>query len=188
MAPLSNATNVHVRPVTGETWADFTRLFQDRGGPHYCWCTLHRFRGSRNMSDSVKRQGMKDLVENATPIGVLAYDGSIPVGWCSIAPRETYVQLERSRTMPRATPPATPTWVVLCFFVTRPYRGRDVTAALLRGAVAYARENGAAIVEGYPFDTAGVSSTHRGRSSAFRAAGFEQDDKRWSLRLAQRNA
>ena len=138
------------------------------------------------MSDAKKRQGMKDLVENATPIGVLAYDGGIPVGWCSIAPRETYVQLERSRTMHRATPPATPTWVVLCFFVTRPYRGRNVTAALLRGAVAYARENGAAIVEGDPFDTAGVSSTHRGHSSAFRAAGFEQDEKRWSLRLLSR--
>lgn len=129
----SNATNVRVRPVTGENWADFARLFQSRGSPHYCWCTLHRFHGSRNMSDAKKRQGMKDLVENATPIGVLAYDGSIPVGWCSIAPRETYVQLARSRTMQRATPPATPTWVVLCFFVTRPYRGRNVTAALLRG-------------------------------------------------------
>ena len=138
------------------------------------------------MSDALKRQGMKDLVENATPIGVLAYDGRKPVGWCSIAPRETYVQLERSRTMGRATPPATPTWVVLCFFVTRPYRGRGVSAALLRGAVAYARKNGAAVVEGYPFDTAGVSSTHRGHSSAFKAAGFEQDDKRWALRLARR--
>jgi GNAT superfamily N-acetyltransferase len=137
------------------------------------------------MSDPQKRQGMKDLVENATPIGVLAYDGSTPVGWCSIAPRETYVQLQRSRTMRRATPPATATWVVLCFFVTRPYRGRNVTADLLGGAVAYARENGAAIVEAYPFDTAGVSSTHRGHSSAFKAAGFEQDGKRWSLRLSR---
>jgi GNAT superfamily N-acetyltransferase len=186
MARLSDATNLRVRPVTGENWADFDRLFQSRGSPHYCWCTPHRFPGSGKMSDAEKRQGMKDLVETATPIGVLASDGSTPVGWCSIAPRETYVQLQRSRTMRRATPPATATWVVLCFFVTRPYRGRNVTAALLRGAVAYAREHGAAIVEGYPFDTAGVSSTHRGHSSVFKAARFEQHDKRWSLRLPRR--
>ena len=67
MARLSNATNLRVRPVTGETWTDFTRLFQSRGSPHYCWCTLHRFHGSRKMSDVQKRQGMKDLVENANP-------------------------------------------------------------------------------------------------------------------------
>ena len=88
MARLSNATNLPVRPVTGETWTYFTRLFQSRGSPHYCWCTLHRFHGSRKMSDVQKRQGMKDLVENASPIGVLAYDGSVPVGWLSRLRRE----------------------------------------------------------------------------------------------------
>ena len=72
---------MHVRPVTDENWADFTRLFQRRGSPHYCWCTLYRFHGSRKMSDAKKRQGMKDLVENATPIGVLAYDGGPTAQW-----------------------------------------------------------------------------------------------------------
>ncbi len=32
---------------------------------------------------------MRRLVTNATPIGVLAFEGDEPVGWCSIAPRET---------------------------------------------------------------------------------------------------
>jgi GNAT superfamily N-acetyltransferase len=85
--------------------------------------------------------------------------------------------------MPRATPPATATWTVLCFFVTRSHRKQHVAQALLEGAVAYARQRGAEVVEGYPFDTAGVSSTHRGHSSMFRAARFTLDGKRWFLRL-----
>jgi GNAT superfamily N-acetyltransferase len=118
---------------------------------------------------------------------VLAYYGDEPVGWCSIAPRESYVKLERSRTMPRKTPPETPTWTVLCFFIVRAYRHEGVAGALLRGAVAYARAQGAKVVEGYPFDTAGISSTHHGHSSLFKAARFRQDgaDRRWSVRLGR---
>jgi hypothetical protein len=37
---------------------------------------------------------MRQLVESGTPNGVLAYHGDDPVGWCSIAPRETCVKLE----------------------------------------------------------------------------------------------
>lgn len=37
---------------------------------------------------------MRRLVSNDTPIGVLAYKDDDPVGWCSIAPPETYAKLE----------------------------------------------------------------------------------------------
>jgi GNAT superfamily N-acetyltransferase len=172
---------VTVRPVTGDNWEDFVRLFEARGSPHYCWCTPYRFRNAHQMSDSEKKSGMRRQVGRATPIGVIAYQGDEPVGWCSVAPRESYVKLERSRTMPRVTPPATATWTVLCFFVARAQRGKHVPHALLRGAVAYARAQGARVVEGYPFDTAGISSTHRGHSSVFEAARFRQDGRRWAL-------
>ena len=176
-------SSIEVRPVTGERWADLARLFEARGGPHYCWCALYRFRSARGTSKAKKRAAMRRLVADATPVGVLAYDGDDPVGWCSIAPRETYSKLERSRTMPRKTPPETPTWTVLCFFVARPRRSEGVARALLRGAVAYARAQGARVVEGYPFDTAGTSATHRGHSSLFKAVRFRQDGARWFRRL-----
>jgi GNAT superfamily N-acetyltransferase len=172
-----------VRPVTSENWQDFERLFEARGGPHYCFCTPYRFRDAHEMSDIQKKTGMRRLVTDGTPIGVLAYEGEEPVGWCSIAPRETYVKLARSRTMPRVTPSETSTWTVLCFFVPRTHRGRGLTRALLRGAIAYARERGATVIEGYPFDTAGISSTHRGHSSIFKAARFGRQGSRWALVL-----
>jgi len=135
------------------------------------------------MSNAEKKRGMHRLVKNAIPIGVLAYDGEVPVGWCSIAPREAYARLERSRTMPRVTPEETPTWTVLCFFVPRPHRGGGVAHALVGGAIAHARAQGAKVLEGYPFDSAGISSTHRGHSKLFKDAGFRRDGRRWYLDL-----
>jgi CubicO group peptidase (beta-lactamase class C family)/GNAT superfamily N-acetyltransferase len=161
-----------IRPVTAKNWDDFAGLFEARGGPHYCWCSIHRFPVGHRRSNAEKKRGIHRLVKNAIPIGVLAYAGDVPVGWCSIAPRETYAKLERSRTMPRVTAAETPTWTVLCFFVPRPHRGGGVAHALLQGAIAYARAQGARVVEGYPFDSAGISSTHRGHSNVFKDAGF----------------
>ncbi len=172
-----------VRPVTAGNWPDFERLFSARGGPHYCWCTPYRFRDVQGLSSGQKQLRMKRLVAGNTPIGVLAYDGDDPVGWCSIAPRQTYVKLERSRTMPRVTDRETATWIVLCFFVARPYRQQGVAKALLRGAIAYARASHVAVIEAYPWDTAGISATHRGHSSLFEAARFRQDGKRWARSL-----
>lgn len=154
------------------------RLFESKGAPHYCWCTPYRTRDARHLDNAEKKHLMKSLVGVHAPIGVLAFEGDEPIGWCSIAPRETYVRLEKSRTMPRVTPPTTSTWSVLCFFVPRSRRKQGVTHALLAGAVAYAWEHGAKVVEGYPFDTAGISSTHRGHSRVFKAAGFRQDGRR----------
>lgn len=178
---------VAIRPVTTETWDDFVRLFEARGGPHYCWCTPYRLKDNQHSTRAQRKACMRSLVETGVPVGVLAYEGDVPVGWCSIAPRETYIKLERSRTMPRKTPADTPTWTVLCFFVARSHRKQGVTRALLRGAVDYARALGAKVVEGYPFDTANVTSTHRGHSTLFKAARFQQDpgDRRWALPLGR---
>jgi GNAT superfamily N-acetyltransferase len=176
---------ITVSPVTQETWDDFAQLFAARGSPHYCWCAAYRFRRAHQLGKTQRKAAMRKLVSGGTPIGVVAYDGDEPVGWCSIAPRETYVKLERSRTMPRATPPSTATWTVFCFFLARSHRQQGITRALLRGAIVYARAQGAEVIEGYPFDTANITSTHRGHSSTFAAARFVRDGNRWSLRLGR---
>jgi hypothetical protein len=174
---------IDVRPVTQDNWNDFVRLFETKGSPHYCWCTAYRFSAATDLPHDDKKACMRKLVAKGTPIGVLGYVGAEPVGWCSIAPRETYARLERSRTMPRVTPQSTSTWTVLCFFVVKARREEGVVHAIIEGAVAYAKQQGASVIEGYPFDTAGISSTHRGHSHSFAKAGFSRDGKRWSLQL-----
>jgi len=176
-----------VRPVTKDTWPDLVRFFEAKGGPHYCWCTPYRDPRNPGWTSAKRKACMKRLVDESTPVGLLAYTGGEPVGWCSVAPRESYLRLQRSRSMPRATPAETPTWTVLCFFVARTSRGQGITRALLQGALRYARKQGARVVEGYPFDTAHISATHRGHSSIFRALGFRQDGKRWEKVLGRKH-
>jgi len=177
MAAKKAPSKLRVTPVTQRTLAAFEQLFTSRGAPHYCWCTVYRAKDNQALSKDGRRDLMRGLVAKRTPIGVLAFVGKDPVGWCSVAPRESYIKLERSRTMPRVSD--APTWVVLCFFVLRSARGSGVTRALLEGAVSYAKNKGAKLVEAYPYDTARISSTHRGHSRLFRAAGFSQDGPRW---------
>lgn len=178
------ADTFRVLPVTTDNWRDFTALFESPGAPHYCWCTAYRVPSQPHLRNPEKKEVMCRLVNQGVPIGVLAYDGQKPVGWCSVAPRETYQRLERSRTMPRVTPPNVSTWTILCFFVLRPYRKKGVTQSLLKGAIDYARTQGGQIIEAFPYDTAGISATHRGHSYLFDHAGFQRDGKRWFLDLA----
>lgn len=168
-------------PVTPARFADLERFFTQRGAPSYCWCASHRFRNAHEMTRDDKRGAMRSLAKRS-PIGVLAYEDGEPVGWCSVAPRASYEKLERSRVMPRVGDAET--WTILCFFVPRAHRGEGVAQALLAGAVEYARSEGAAEVEAYPYDAAGITATHMGRAALYSAAGFAPDvGRRWVLRF-----
>jgi GNAT superfamily N-acetyltransferase len=173
-----------VEPVTAQNWADFEALFKSGEAPHYCWCTVYRVPSQPHLTNPEKKGVMCRLVEQGVPVGAFAYDGDKPVGWCSVAPRETYRKLDRARTMPRVTPQDVPAWTILCFFVLRPYRKKGVAKALVKGALDHARTQGAQVVEAYPCDTAGTSATHRGYSSLFERVGFQQEGTRWVLDLS----
>ena len=111
---------IRIKPVTRENWETFVRLFEAKGAPHYCWCTSYRARNASGLTAAQKKSLMRRSVDAGVPVGVIACKGDEPIGWCSVAPRETYVRLERSRSMPRATTPTTSTWTIVCFFVARP--------------------------------------------------------------------
>lgn len=120
------------------------------------------------------RRALKKLVESGEVPGLLAYADGEPIGWCSVAPRETYPVLERSRTLKRVDD--APVWSVACFFVAKPYRRKGVTVELLRAAVEYARKHSARHIEGYPVepmkDAMPDVFAWTGLASAFRKAGF----------------
>jgi GNAT superfamily N-acetyltransferase len=113
---------------------------------------------------------LEDLVRRGIPVGVLAYRDAEPLGWCSVAPRETYAGLERYKALPRLD--AVPVWSVVCFFLDRQARRHGVTLHLLRAAVAYAQAQGAGVIEGYPVDPGARLYTYMGAPTTFRAAGF----------------
>lgn len=124
---------------------------------------------------------MRRRIRSGTPVGLLAYVDDEPVAWCSVAPREAYDGLATSRTMPPVE--SRPTWSLLCFFVKRAHRRQGLASRLLEAAETYARSEGGKVLEAYPFDTAGLTSTHRGHSRIFQARGFERSGRRWSKEL-----
>ncbi|WP_052441296.1 GNAT family N-acetyltransferase [Streptacidiphilus anmyonensis] len=141
-----------VRPVRAD---DAGRQALDRfSAAHgtFRWCSCQRWRMTSaefRASDVPGRvKALADEAQGGGPVGVLAFADDEPVGWCSVAPRACYRALARSRVL--APVDDVPVWSLVCFYVPGAWRRRGVTGTLLRGALAYAREEGAAVVEAYP--------------------------------------
>jgi GNAT superfamily N-acetyltransferase len=141
-----------------------------------------RQKGARNKS------ALKALVSKREDIGILAYIGDKPVGWCAVAPRKSYRALERSRILKRID--NEPVWSVTCLFVAKPFRRRGITVQLLKAAVQHVRQRGGKILEGYPVepkqDRVPDAFAWHGLASAFRQAGFGERLRRSETRPIMR--
>jgi len=170
-------------PITPDRWDDLEKLFGLHGAYAGCWCMWWRLSRSEfgRQSGEQRKAGLKGLVDSGQVPGILAYLDDEPAAWVSVAPRETYPSLERSRTLKRVDDQ--PVWSIVCFFLARPYRGRGLMVELLQGAVTYAARQGARIVEAYPVDPGdrtvhGNTEGYMGLISAFQRAGFVEVARR----------
>ena len=68
----------------------------------------------------LNRRNIKALVDSHNIPGILAYSADEPVGWCSIAPRDEFPTLARSRILKPVDDQ--PVWSVVCFFTARSQR------------------------------------------------------------------
>ena len=186
MSSSVNTAEVRVIPVTEAPWDDVRTVFGTRGDPSTCWCQFFKVDPAVWKAQDVAffERSLCEQVDSARAArksgpGVLAYLGSVPVGWAAVEPRPVYPRVLTSRVIPASTEPDlgdAGVWAVTCFVVRVGYRRRGVGAALLAGAIEQARNGGARAVEAYPVDTAGekVSSAdlYHGPLSTFVAAGF----------------
>jgi ribosomal protein S18 acetylase RimI-like enzyme len=91
------------------------------------------------------------------------------VGWVSVAPRDEYGHLSRSKHY-GATEPEEGVWSIACFIVHAAARHRGVAKALLQAAVEHAVARGARAVEAYPHTR---RADYMGSAEMFASAGFE---------------
>lgn len=173
-------------PVTRERLPDLARFSEGHGKFRYCSCMRWRMTSAQFKCSTKDDRvvALERLVETGTPVGVLAYAEDEPVGWLSIAPRETYAALERYTALPRIDD--APVWSVVCFFIDRHFRRQGATLGLLRAAVEYARSNGAKVVEGYPVEPGARLYTYMGSPATFRSAGFHDVTPPKQARLVMR--
>lgn len=174
-------TSLTVAPATPDRWPDLERLFGASGAYAGCWCMFWRL--ERSQFKAQKGQGNHDclqqLVETAQVPGLIAYAEQQVAGWCSLGPRTAFHALEVSRILKRID--TLPVWSIACFYIAKPFRKHGVMRILLRAAIAYATEQGAPAVEGYPIDLStpqlagqklGSYAGYMGIASAFRDSGF----------------
>ncbi len=172
---LTGSIQVH-RADPGR-WEDVATVMGRRGGAAFCWCQFFRLRG-RQWSDSTpetNREALREQVcEGAAPPGLVAYLDGEPVGWCGVAPKRDYPRVVASKI---TGPDLDRVWAVTCFVVRVGYRRRGIARALVSAAVEFARQEGAAVVEGYPVDPARRTSVsadelYHGTFGLFAGAGF----------------
>jgi GNAT superfamily N-acetyltransferase len=185
-----DASDLEFYPLTAKRWTDFEKLFGKRGACGGCWCMWWRLKRSEFelQKGEGNRKAIKRIVDSGVVPGILAYANNQVVAWCSVAPREAYPTLERSRTLKRVDDK--PVWSIVCFFVAKPFRGRGITGKLLTAAIEYVRKQGGKIVEGYPVepkeDKIPDAFAYTGLASAFRKAGFVEVARRSERRPIMR--
>jgi GNAT superfamily N-acetyltransferase len=165
------------KPLTEAEWPDFVKLFDEHGVQDGCWCMywrLKRLDYHRQYGEGNKL-AINRIVSSGNVPGILAYLDRQPVGWCSIAPRETYPVLERSPTLKRID--QQPVWSIVCFFISGAYRRQGMTVQLIRAAIQYAGRNGAKIIEAYPLRSELTKllpyERFMGNQSTFERLGFK---------------
>lgn len=157
------------RPVTRDNLTDFTALFEARGGPKHCWCMVWRGSPAEKHAQGgpLKKAQMLGRIKAGVPVGLLAYEGTVPCAWVSIAPRVTHIKLGGPEAGTGEN-----IWSLTCLFVPRPLRGRGMADLLIAAAVEHARAEGATMVEAYPVLPGSPSFRFGGFVSAYERAGF----------------
>ena len=180
------ATDLEFLPLTPKRLPDLASLFEQGGDPKWCWCASFRVRGmdftKARPADNravLEKATRRDARRGRAP-GLIAYRAGEAIGWVSLAPREDFERLERSKVLARVD--EKPVWSIVCFVVGRRARGQGVANALLAAAIDYARDHGATLLEAYPTDAADgripSANAYMGTLSMFERAGFTEVERR----------
>lgn len=178
---------VVVHPLSPECWGDLESVFNAKGCSvaRGCWCMYYRVSGKGALtrpSDTQRmdaKQALRELASRDPPPGLIGYRGKTPVGWISLGPRPDFAKLARSPVMKPVDDK--PVWSIVCFVVPSEFREQGVARELLAGAVKYARQQGAKLLEAYPVDKVVAPSSESswfGSKAMFDEAGFEEVARR----------
>lgn len=164
---------VSIKTVTPETFADLARLFEAPGGPQYCWCMAWRARKAERdvpagtAGKAARKAQLAARLDAGEPIGLLAYDGTDPVGWCSTGPLASFARFGG----PNDVDPQK-TWAISCFYVPRVRRGEGIARALAVAALDVARRAGATSMQVTGVAADSPSYRHMGRIGFYENLGF----------------
>jgi len=186
----ANDLGLQFSPVTKKRWSDFETLFGERGACGGCWCMFWRL--TRKEFESQKgagnRKAMKAIIDSGKTPGVLAFSQGQPAAWCSVAPRNHFPALERSRILKPVDD--LPVWSISCLFVDKQFRRKGVSTRIIKAAVEHVKKKGGTVVEAYPVeprkDKMPDAFAWTGLASAYTKVGFKEYARRSETRPIMR--
>ena len=99
---LDLAMAFEVHPLTPDRFDDFADVVNPNRRSTHCWCLSHRLpvKEIEALGGGDRERAMRCLTERTNPPGVVGYEDDVPVGWCSIGPREEIPRLAASTSKP----------------------------------------------------------------------------------------
>jgi GNAT superfamily N-acetyltransferase len=192
---------IQVQPATADRWNDVVAVFGRRGDDaSWDWCQLFLQSDAASAANDEPRDNRGALHQQIThslvPPGLIAYVEARPVGWTRVGPRSSFPGVRGNRALAKLlSDEDAGAWWVTCFAVDARHRRSGVGAALLAGAVAFARDHEARTVEGHPVDVARLrasrvsgSAIYTGTLAMFVAAGFQEVGRTYPTRPLMRLA
>jgi GNAT superfamily N-acetyltransferase len=139
-----------VSPLERHRFADLETVMGERGVARRCFCMYWRRPDGGHPEERDNRDRFADIAAEGPPPGLIGYIDDEPVGWVQVGPRADFPTLERSRLL-KPVDEVEP-WTINCFVVRTGRRSRGIGRGLLAAAIAYARSQGARVLEAYPVD------------------------------------
>ena len=172
-------TDFIVKTLNENTWPDFARLVEKHNGVWGgCWCMGFHEKGEGwNKSTALNREEKACRVREGRAHAALVFDGANAVGWCQFGPTDELPRIKHKREYLKELT-ILPDWRITCFFVDRDYRHKGVAFIALEGALNEIARLGGGVVESYPEDVAGRSTSgsflHNGTVSIFERLEFQR--------------
>jgi GNAT superfamily N-acetyltransferase len=183
---------IEVKPLTPKLLGDAEKLFATSPDTDGCFCMWFIIPVAQYHAGG--RSANKKLFDELSkasdkPIGLLAYRGAEPVGWCAAGPRSRFARALRVPSFKGREPDEDESvWLVPCFYIHKDARREGVSRALLEAAVAIASKYGAPAIEGFPF-TRGAKLGREsmvGVEAIFESCGFTATRRPSATRVVMR--
>lgn len=139
-----------VSPLVLDRFSDLETVMGERGVARRCFCMHWRRPDGDYLDEMDNRDRFAEIAAEGPPPGLIGYIDDEPVGWVQVGPRTDFPTIKRSRLL-KPVDEVEP-WTINCFVVRTGRRSSGIGRGLLAGAIAYARSQGAGIIEAYPVD------------------------------------
>ncbi|MGH7734859.1 MAG: GNAT family N-acetyltransferase [Gemmatimonadales bacterium] len=164
-------------PVSAGRWDDLCTVMESCSYGRKCWCAYWYLPNAQYKAGwgETNRETLERLVKDSSEPGLIAYVGTQPAAWVSVAPRENFDRLRRSTNFARLDDKDV--WAVNCFVVAKPFRGQGLMTELAGAAAEFALARGADGAEAYPIEPgpkSGAGDLYLGTLSAFASAGYAE--------------